>query len=122
MSNDSSPQGPPPDIEEFNSMRGKLDLDTIFDILSHPYRWQGLAYLLQNGKSASADDLYDHMAGEVESVEDGPNARTRVKAAFHHCHWPKLEAAELIVYDEGNDIVRATEKATTLKPHLEYSV
>lgn len=118
MSYDSSSQSTPSINEETNSKKGRLDLNQIFEILSHPYRRIGLRYLLQNGRAAPVGDLYDHIAHSVDSQAPRSEIRSRVKATFHHCHRPKLEGAKLIEYDEEAQVVRVTEQVTKLKPYL----
>lgn len=120
MSHDSSLQSLPPTDDGTASTSATVDQDTVFDVLSHNYRRRALSYLLQNGRSASIDDLHDHLASDVESLDDEPDARRRIDTAVHHCHRPKLEEAGLVEYDEENDVVRATAAATDLEPHLEF--
>lgn len=120
MSNDTSTPPLPTDRHRVPAENGELNLDAIFDVLSHPDRRLALTYLIEEG-AVPIDDLYNHLANGVISSENGTDARFRGEASFYHCHRPKLEATELIVVDEDEQVVRPTEAAIDLKPHLELS-
>jgi hypothetical protein len=120
MTNDTSTHSPTAD-HPGAADSGKPDLDEMFDILRHPYRRHALAYLIDEGV-VPIDDLYAHIARVVPSTENGPDSCLSVKAAFHHCHRPKLEAAELIEYDEDEQVVRPMDAIINLEPHLELAL
>jgi DNA-binding transcriptional ArsR family regulator len=120
MSNDTSTHPSSTESHRVLAGNGELDLDAVFDVLSHPQRRHALTYLIEEG-AVPIDDLYKHLASEVASSESGTDGRFRVEAAFYHCHRPKLEATGLIEVDEDEQVVRPTGAAINLKPHLELS-
>jgi DNA-binding transcriptional ArsR family regulator len=97
---------------------GDLDLDAVFDVLSHPHRRIALSYLLYE-ESVPIGDLNDHVAEQTGASADRSDVRDRIAVDFHHCHRPKMEAAGLIVSDEEAHVIAATEAAADLEPHLD---
>lgn len=121
MSNDSSTCTSGPDDVEVPSTIADLEFEAALEALLHPHRRHALSYLIEDGGFVPVDDLYDHVACEIELSETESDARTRVEAAFHHWHRPMLEDMELIEYYDGDDLVRAREPATDLELLLELS-
>lgn len=75
--------------------------DALFEVLAHEYRRQALVYLLAHGGDGSVDDLVAHVASETEGTEQRQLAIT-----FHHRHFPKMEDAGVIAYDQQHVTVR----------------
>ena len=84
--------------------------DQIFRSLADPRRRVAVAYLAEVDRPVSRDELVQHVAATV--VENGfvdGTERDRVCAQFYHHHFPKLADAGLILYDEEEGVVHATE-------------
>jgi len=89
------------------------DLDVIFRALADRKRRHVLA-CLQEHHTVSLADLAEFVAGR-ESGGDATTVSAEVARdvylSLYHNHVPKLEEADLLRYDQENDLVTRTEDA-----------
>lgn len=96
-------------IDEPVSSLQAESLDRIFDALADERRRDAVAYLTETQGAVSRGDLVDYVAADDPGTDDA--RLERLTAQFHHRHLPKLAAAGLVDYDEGDELVYATETA-----------
>lgn len=87
-------------------------VDAIFGALADSRRRHALGCLLEHRTVALAD-----LAELVAEREAGEQLATipaeqvsRVYFSLYHTHVPKLEAAELVLYEQEEDVVRSTDR------------
>ena len=84
-----------------------MNLETSFDLLSHPLRRHIIA-ILNDTQSMSRQELTAILVAiEAEDGTEDAQLRRQIRIALHHNHLPKLADADVITYDE--EIVTATE-------------
>lgn len=91
-------------------------LDSVLRALADRRRRVALRCLLEHSTVALAD-----LAELVVERETGEELAAipaeqvcRVYFSLYHTHVPKLEAAELASYEQAEDVVRSTDRATTV--------
>lgn len=97
----------------------EIDLDSVFDVLSHKRYRQLLTGLYANGATAPVDDLAAELA-RYEERERGQTVerhRDELAVALRRTHLPALEARGVLTYDRQADTVRLKPSAQT---HLTY--
>lgn len=75
------------------------DLDEVFDTLAHESR-RAIIEGLERGEQRHLDDLVDLLVDESAAV-----TRTDVRVALIHNHLPRLQAADVITYDDETQVV-----------------
>lgn len=98
---------PPPD---------SLTKDSIFDLLSEARRRYVLSCLTDHGTLA-LPDLADEVADREHDVplpQVSEETVLRVYLSLYHKHIPKLEQADVVVYDQESDRVALAENADLL--------
>lgn len=96
----------------------QYDVDTIFDILSHPGRRYVLTYLIQSEGFVSISELVDYVITRTSASMTDSEFRRRVTVELTHTHLPKLEEEGLISYNMERQIVMQTDQTPTVRPFL----
>lgn len=98
---------------------GSLTKDTILDLLSEERRRYVLSCLIDHG-SLALPDLADEIADQefIPALPQIPEEDVlRVYLSLYHTHIPKLEEANVVVYDQESDRVAFAENADILTQH-----
>lgn len=79
------------------------ELDSLFELLANRQRRRVLGYLVDAADGvATFPDIIDHVVAESgDSTDD-----ERVAINLHHTHLPKLEAENVVEYDDRSETVR----------------
>jgi hypothetical protein len=90
-----------------------IELDHIYEVLSHPRR-RYLCYALLEDAVWSLEDLADAIAAWEHT--DGPEAptdqrRSAVYVSLYHAHVPKLVEEDVLLFDESTETVAPGENA-----------
>ncbi|AEH36767.1 DUF7344 domain-containing protein [Halopiger xanaduensis] len=86
----------------------ELDLETVYELLAHPYR-EHLLRSLAPGERRSVDDIVDvivtrERSGPTETVD--PSARRRIRIELVHDHLPRLDHHGVVDYaHESKEVV-----------------
>lgn len=81
--------------------------DRIYDVLNHDRRRHILRSLLKHQTIALADlaEMLAEQEQEARLPDISENTVLRVYTSLHHNHLPKLDNADLIVYDEERELI-----------------
>lgn len=87
-------------------------MDDVFRALADVERRVAIEYLTRTRRPVSRDELVHHVAVFMTGPDTVHGSeRERIELQFHHHHLPKLTAAGLVVYDDEEETVSATERA-----------
>lgn len=94
----------------------EIDLDSVFDVLSHSRYRQLLTGLYTNGGTATVDELAAEIAhhDQREWVKTVERQRDDLAFALRQTYLPALEARKVLSYDRETDTVRLRPDAQTL--------
>lgn len=95
-----------------------MNLETRFDLLSHPLRRHTIA-ILNDAESLTRQQLTARLASvTAETDTEQKQRRRRIRIALHHNHLPKLADAGVITYDDetvtATDALEAVTGSVTL--------
>ncbi|WP_433625635.1 DUF7344 domain-containing protein [Halomicrococcus sp. NG-SE-24] len=94
--------------------------DTLFDVLSNPYRRYALAQLARHGGELRVDELVERLVDwEAERGAPADPDRRRVASMLYHVHLPKLADVGLVEYDQEEATVAPGTEADVVKPFLD---
>lgn len=115
------------EIEEVIESHERVDIstDTVFELLADSRRRYLLESLAEHGYSLTLADLADEVASrECDAhITDIPEDEVlEVYLSLYHQHVPKLDGADVVVYDQDRDLVARDENATVLEQVIELSV
>lgn len=102
----------------------EMSPDLVFDILSNKRRRMVLYYLRQYGGSATVQELADEIAAMENDVDVEDLTRQqqkRVYVSLYQTHLPKLEDSGISEYDDDQEEVRLTDRATEIDEYLTSS-
>lgn len=86
----------------------RLELDTVYDILSDRHRRYAL-YYLQDHDPVSADELAEQIAtweANTGGTDDVDETQERIAIELRHTHLPKLRDTGVIEYDRRSETIR----------------
>lgn len=105
----------------------QLDIDLVFDLLGTSRRRAVVRYLDAEPDPVAIGDLADHIAAQeygktVEQIT--PDERKRVYVSLYQCHLPKMTAADVITYEQGEPIERGPhfETFATMLAHADETI
>ena len=93
------------------------DKDSLFELLSNSRRRETMRCLKEHATMTLADVAEEIVVQERATTIDQIDAET-VQDVYHslyHVHVPKLERADLIIYDQDQDLVGLTEEGMEVK-------
>jgi hypothetical protein len=99
-----------------------LTTDQAFDLLGNDQRRRAIAALREFDGVVGLDQLAEATVARGEDIDPKnvtEDRRERTAAMLHHAHLPRLEDAEVVVYDAGEGQVESTEVAEELNPYFE---
>lgn len=96
----------------------QVDIDSLFDLLSHPGRRYILTYLLQSDGYVTCNELVDYVVDVTDHTMTDRQFRKRVTAELTHSHLPKLEDANFIDYNMERQIVAQTDTTDLARPYI----
>lgn len=94
--------------------------DDIFDVLSSPRRRYVLYHLRRNGPT-DLMDLTEAVASweyEIDPDELTSQQRKRVYVSLYQTHIPKMDALEIIDYDQDSGVIELTSRAAAVDRYL----
>ena len=104
-----------------------LEIDLVFDLLGTSRRRAVVRYLEAEPLPVAIGDLADYIAAHEygKSVEEiTPDERKRVYVSLYQCHLPKMAAADVIEYEQGDPIERGPHFDTfaTMLTHADQTI
>lgn len=96
--------------------------ETTFELLSHSKRLGLLECLKAYDETLALADAAEEIASAVEDkpVQDiDAEFVKRIYMALYHSHIPRLEAHDIVHYDQENDLVALTERGHEMAEYLE---
>ena len=99
-----------------------LSKDEAFDVLSNHRRRYALHSLKRHRRTSSIGDLAEQVAAwenGVSRADLSAAERKRVYTALQQFHLPKMDAAEVIEFDDARGTVSLTETAENLDVYLD---
>lgn len=97
----------PSSVEEPELDERDPDIDVVFDILGTSRRRAVIRYLETNPGPISIGELADYIAAQEYDKtpeEVTQNERKRVYVSLYQSHLPKMTAADVIAYEQGESI------------------
>ncbi|MFD1586985.1 helix-turn-helix domain-containing protein [Halorientalis brevis] len=96
----------------------ETDLGALFLALSHVHRRRVLQCLWEHGTELTLADVAEEVTAQqtetsIQNIE--PETVTRTYLSLYHQHIPQLEEADLVSYDQENDLVIATSERETVR-------
>lgn len=89
-----------------------VTLTTAYEVLADKTRCAVLTYLANVDHAVSLDALVDDVAAELTSGKVDSRFRDRVIIQLHHIHLPKMDAVDVIDYDQDGHLIEPTAKIT----------
>lgn len=86
-------------------MSHTLTESDIFALLAKRHRRQLLEVLRESDTPVGTVELADRLA-DLDLESPTADERTAVRISLYHNHLPRLEAADVVVYDEDEELVR----------------
>jgi hypothetical protein len=117
MSHEFGPQsvsGTPPRMPHETDETG-----AVFGALTHEYRRETVRYLIDADGPVDEADLYVHVAAQFDVECDWTDPITYVAIQFHHCHRPKLEAADIAEFDDEAETIELGDRSHRAAAKLE---
>lgn len=102
-----------------------LSADTVFELLAEQRRRYLLESLAEHGYSLTLADLADEVASrerDAHIAEIPEDDVLEVYLALYHQHVPKLAAADVVAYDQDQDLVARATNAAVLERVMELSL
>jgi len=101
-----------------------VSTDDLFRVLSNPRNRLVLTYLLLAGRPVPCYELVEYVVAHTDPPEGFSPAeyRGRVSTDLLQNGCPMLDDADLVVFDEKNQIVRETNKTVVALPHLRLAL
>lgn len=105
----------------------ELDIDLVFDLLGTSRRRAVIRYLEAESGPVEIGDLANYIAAHEygKSVEEiTPDERKRVYVSLYQCHLPKMAAADVIGYEQGDPVERGPHFDTfaTMLTHADETI
>lgn len=97
-------------------------LDSAFEVLGHSYRRHAVRVLDAHGSELALADLADETAVREFDARLPEIASERVRSVYlslYHNHVPRLSAADVVEYEQEDDIVAPTESVSELADVLD---
>lgn len=98
--------------------------DELFDVLSTARRRRALAYLRDNDRAVTVDELAQHVAAAEHAGGEtvSPAERKQVLTSLYHVHLPKLVDSRLVAWDDPDErsAVQVTSEGKTLPAELSW--
>ena len=105
-----------------DSQQAREHTNAIFGVLAHHRRRYVLRELRQHADPMSLADVADEVAvreNETPITDIPADEVKRVYMSLYHTHIPKLEAADLVRYDQERDTVLLSEQAEEVDQYQE---
>lgn len=117
----------PSSVEEPALDEEEPDIDVVFDILGTSRRRAVIRYLETNPGPISIGELADYIAAqEYDKTQEEvtQNERKRVYVSLYQSHLPKMTAADVIAYEQGESIEQGPyfETFATMLAHADATV
>lgn len=100
----------------------RVEMDTIFELLSHPARRYVLTYLLRSDGFVSMTELVDYVMEKTTHTMTDREFRHRLTVSLTHTHLPKLADEEYVKYNVERQIVLPTDRTQLFAPYLEMAL
>lgn len=101
--------------------RSSLEFDAVLDLCGNQHRRIVLGVLADQQRTLTMDDLTKAIVKHnhhTPLTEVSGETVSQIKTSLDHVHIPKVEAAGLIEYDSGRQLVEATERFERFEPHI----
>lgn len=99
--------------------RCALDLDTVFEVLSHSRHRQLLTALYTIGKTATVDELAAEMVTlERKDPQTVASQQDQLAVALRRTYVPELQERGILTYDRESDTVSLTPQARPIRAYL----
>lgn len=105
-----------------DSQRAQETISSIFDVFAHHRRRYVLRELQRHANPMELADLADEVAvreNETPITDVPADEVKRIYMSLYHTHIPKLEAADLVRYDQERDAVALADQAERVDQYQE---
>jgi DNA-binding transcriptional ArsR family regulator len=121
---ESSPPSKTPraDSNPDNEDGYELPLDQIFELLKNTRRRRVLKFLRENGGETTLSEVAEHIAAlENDTTVKAINSaqRKRVYVGLYQCHLPKMDDADVVIFDKNRGTIELGPNVEQLEPYLE---
>lgn len=99
-----------------------LTTDQALDLLCDDRRRRVVRTLRESEGAMALDELAADVVARGDDVapeEVSADRRERIAASLHHCHLPKLDAADVVKYDPVANRASVTETVEELQPYFD---
>lgn len=93
--------------------RTEISVETLFDVLSSPYRRYVLSFLSDATTPTTMGDLAYHVAAweaDTSITEIDDEDATEAEILLYHVHLPKMESIGLVDYDAESGVIEPGER------------
>ncbi|MFC6765735.1 DUF7344 domain-containing protein [Natrinema soli] len=106
-----------------NLQQAQASINSVFEGFAHHRRRYALRELRRHANPMELADLADELAvreNETPLTDVPADEVKRIYMSLYHTHIPKLEAADLVRYNQEQDSVALAEQAEYIEQHQEY--